>query len=34
MRAWGMTNDEAFGQFVAALQLMNCRERPDRRERA
>jgi hypothetical protein len=28
------TNDEAFGQFVAALQLMNGRERADRRERA
>jgi hypothetical protein len=29
-----MTNDEAFGEFVSALQLMSRRERADRRERA
>ena len=34
MRAGSMTNGEAFGEFVAALQLMNGRERADRGERA
>lgn len=34
MRAGGMTNDEAFGELVAALQLMKRRKRADRRERA
>ena len=29
-----MTNDEAFSELVAARQLMNRRERTDRRERA
>jgi hypothetical protein len=29
-----MNNDEAFGELVAALQLMNGRQRADRRERA
>jgi hypothetical protein len=34
MRAGGMTNDEPFGELVAAFQLMNRGERADRRERA